>query len=235
MDKRKITKRIILGTEQFFIDNKNLSCKEQIELYEKEYGVKLTPYDIGGIRKRLHITAPKGETFKLNKEQEEYLKSIITKPSKDIIDLFYKKYNKQFTIEQIWYYRRKWKPKNVEHRGHFKKGYTPHNKGNIGDIELHKNGYYFIKIADNKRYQRYGRYMWEKYHNKKIPKGYSVVYLNQDKSDFSKDNLVLVKNEELVIAKNRGLLTNSKKATKVGLTVAKLENKTSKMKKEIHI
>lgn len=229
--------RIIKGTENFFIKHKDLPYKEQITLYNKKYNINLTKSEISHIRERLNITNAREETYILTEKQEKYLKKILHKPSKKVEELFYKKYGKMFSKRQVCYYRKKWNIKG-EHIGRFKKGNVPYNNKKIGTISYREDktksydtGYYYIKTK--KGFKRLGRIMWQKYHHKKIPKGYSVIYLNQNTSDFSKDNLIIVKNEDLLVAKNMGVLTCDKDTTKLGLTIAKIINKTSKIRKEL--
>lgn len=228
--------RIIKGTENFFVKHKDLPYKEQIILYKKKYNINLIKSDIAHIRQRLNITNVMEEKYILTEKQEEYLKSIIDKPYKKVIKLFEKKYGKTYSKRQITYYRNKWGIKAKTHIGRFKKGNIPYNNKKIGTISYREDktksydtGYYYIKTK--KGFKRLGRIMWQKYHHKKIPKGYSVIYLNQNTSDFSKDNLILVKNEDLLVAKNMGVLTCDKDTTKLGLTIAKIVNKTSKIRK----
>ena len=216
--------RIIKGTESFFIKNKDLTYKEQINLYNKKYKILLTKSEIAHIRQKLNVVIPTKEKYFLNDEQKEYLKGILHKPSKEISKLFYDKYGYKFTKRQIVYYRKLYNIKG-EHIGRFKKGNIPYNKNKDGEITFRKStGYYYIK-KDNKGI-RLGRYMWEKYNNKKIPEGYVVMFLDKNTRNISRDNLVLIKNRDLLVAKNCHLIYNNKNLTKTGLMIAKLINKS---------
>ena len=84
--------------------------------------------------------------------------------------------------------------KTNSNRQGYKKGHCTHNKLNIGDEYLNNsNGYIYVKINDtgikNKDFISKQQYLWQKYNNTELPKGWMVVFLNHDKNDFSKDNL----------------------------------------------
>ena len=84
--------------------------------------------------------------------------------------------------------------KTNSNRQGYKKGHCTHNKLNMGDEYLNNsNGYIYVKINDtgikNKDFISKQQYLWQKYNNTELPKGWIVVFLNQDKNDFSKDNL----------------------------------------------
>ena len=87
--------RIIKGTESFFIKNKDLTYKEQINLYNKKYKILLTKSEIAHIRQRLNVVIPTKEKYFLNDEQKEYLKGILHKPSKEISKLIADEFIKQ--------------------------------------------------------------------------------------------------------------------------------------------
>lgn len=82
----------------------------------------------------------------------------------------------------------------------FKKNSVPPNWKEIGSTRISKDGYLEIKVSDlkgNNNYKPYHRLIYEKYHNIKIKEGEAVVFLDQNKMNFSIDNLKLVKQREL--------------------------------------
>lgn len=107
----------------------------------------------------------------------------------------------------------------------FKKGQTPHNKKQIGDEFTAKNGYVYIKIEEPNKWVQKQRYIWEKYHGE-IPKGYSIIFLDQNKTNFNINNLMMVRSKDKLVAKNKKLFSNDKELTKTGIYVAQLINKT---------
>lgn len=85
----------------------------------------------------------------------------------------------------------------------FKKGQRAINHEEVGTVKFrHHNkstSYFWIKTQDTGQ-PRYDwepcqRYFYKKYHGE-IPKGYKVVFLDGDQSNFSKENLMLATNEE---------------------------------------
>lgn len=82
----------------------------------------------------------------------------------------------------------------------FKKNSVPPNWKEIGSTRIPKDGYLEIKVSDlkgNKNYKPYHRLIYEKHHGVKIKDDEVVVFLDQNKMNFSIDNLKLVKRREL--------------------------------------
>lgn len=70
-----------------------------------------------------------------------------------------------------------------------KKCYKPGASRPIGSERVDKKGFIEIKTAENKWVLKH-RYLWEKYHNKKIPDNHYVIFMDGDKRNFDKENLV---------------------------------------------
>lgn len=167
----------------------------------------------------------------LNNEQLNYLKQIVKgKSSQEITDCLNKKYNLNLTIKQI----RELKKTNhltSEINTKFKKGQEAYNHKPIGYEFVRDDGYIEIKVAEPNQWKLKQTYIYEnKYGN--IPKGYRVIFLDQDKTNYDINNLKLVKIEDILIAKNKKLLSNNKSITKTGLLISQLINKTYKLKKD---
>lgn len=166
---------------------------------------------------------------KMNSEQIEYFKSIVFgNTRKQISNLFYEKYNIKLTENQVRYYCEKYNV-NCGFDGKFKKGQTPYNKKKIGDEFVNKDGYTFIKVEEPNTWIHKQQYIYENRYGK-LPKGFSVVFLDKDKTNFDIDNLKAIPNDIKLTAKNLKLFYNNKEMTKTGLLVAELINKTSRVK-----
>lgn len=169
----------------------------------------------------------------MNNDQIEYLKQIIPSNfSKDIIDLYYKKFKITLTQYQLRKFKEKYNVKCGVYGGidgRFKKGQTPHNKKKIGDEFISKDGYTFIKVEEPNTWIHKQQYVYEQYYGK-LSKGFSVVFLDKNKTNFDIDNLKAVPNDIKLTAKNLKLFYDNKEMTKTGLLVAELINKTSRIK-----
>ena len=86
-----------------------------------------------------------------------------------------------------------------------------------------KNGLVRIKIND-KQWVYKARYIYEQYYGK-IPKGYKVVFLNGDKTDYDISNLAIARGKDILYAYSKELTSTNKEITKLGLSVAQLKNK----------
>jgi phage protein len=118
----------------------------------------------------------------------------------------------------------------------FKKGERPKNWKPVGSERVDRDGYTLIKISnEGSMWQRWAlkhKVLWEKYNNRKIPKGYAVLFADQDKQNFSEENLILVSKNELRILNQNGLIKANAELTKSGIAVAKLKAKLAEIRKE---
>lgn len=161
----------------------------------------------------------------MTEEQLVYLKENVKgRTCEELARMMNKKFNTdRFKASSIKHYKRKHNlVSGVDSR--FKKNQIPHNKKNNGyEFVDKKTGYTYIKTL-NSGWQLKHRFIWER-HNGKIPNGYSVAFLDQDKNNFNIDNLTLIENRDKLVAKNMKLFSSNADLTKTGLLIAKLRNK----------
>lgn len=116
----------------------------------------------------------------------------------------------------------------------FKKGNIPQNHRDIGEERISKDGYIYIKVRDgclNDNWELKHRYIY-KQHYGEIPNGYNVMFADKNKRNFDIDNLILVSKSEDLIMNNNKLLFSNKELTKMGHLIAKVIDKTNKVKNE---
>lgn len=205
------------------------TTKQIQDLMYKKYNIEVKIGIIERFKTKNNIKS--GLRLNLNKEQEIFLKDILeTTSSKEVVKLFYKKFKIKITPCMVNHYRVKFNILRNEHTGQFKKGIKPHNFKKVGYEFIDKEGYIWIKTKDNK-FKRKQLAIYEKHYGK-IPKGYSVIFLDKNKKNFNINNLMLVKNKDKLTAKNRNLITNDKEMTKLGILTAQLINKNCEIRKE---
>lgn len=115
----------------------------------------------------------------------------------------------------------------------FKKGNIPSNRRIIGSERVGKDGYILIKVQDgklNRNWMPKHRYLYEQEYGK-IPEGYKLIFADGNKLNFDLDNLVLVSYSEELIMNRRGLISDNADITKTGSIIAKVIDKTNKVKK----
>lgn len=109
----------------------------------------------------------------------------------------------------------------------YRKGNVPSNTRNIGDELIEKDGYTLIKVQNTgKRYEKWKLkhvFIWEQYHNQKVPKGHIVIFLDGNKSNFNIDNLVCISRRENAKLNQRHLRFNNSELTKTSINIVKLE------------
>lgn len=88
-----------------------------------------------------------------------------------------------------------------------KEDYIPHNRYGIG-FEKKTAGHWWVKIDDKpikrgefrrKNYQIKERYLYEKYHNVKLNSNDFIIFLDGNKDNFDKENLIKLTHKELGI------------------------------------
>jgi len=174
------------------------------------------------------------------KQEKEYFKKIVKGHTTDeIIELFNKKFNRVLTKGQVKNYKRKYKltsgidtkfKKGQKATGKpFKKGNIPHNKKENLYEFISTDGYTYVKIDDNKFIQKQ-RYLYQKYKGE-IPKGYSVMFLDQDKTNFELENLILVEDNIMKSTIGTRQMTKNKDINKTLILISKLKDKLKKKEK----
>ena len=182
--------------------------------------------------------------YKWSDEEKLYLKEITPgRHYKEIQELMYEKFNHQFSIAQIKNAISRYNL-NTGFTGRFEKGHVPVNKGTKGMLKANKTsfkkgqipknvravgservnieGYTEIKIAEPNKWRLKHRVLYEEYHNVKLNSNESIIFMDGDRSNMSKENLTLVTRQELLKLNKLNLMSSNAELTKTGLNVAKL-------------
>lgn len=221
---------------------------EVTRLLNEKFGTNYNKSQIGGVRKRLGL--PVGKIYQgklLTKEQHDYLVSIQkNKTSRDVANEMNQKFGLSLTKKQIKSYRRnnnlnsgltgrfekgrvpynkgKKLPNMPRNSGQFKKGNKPPNYVPVGTINYTTDGYPKEKIGEPNKWVLKHRKVWEEYHGP-IPKGYSVCFLDRDKTNYDISNLILLSNEELARMNQNNYFSSDPELTKLGAGITKLSRK----------
>ena len=182
--------------------------------------------------------------YKWSDEEKLYLKEITPgRHYREIQELMYEKFNHQFSIAQIKNAISRYNL-NTGFTGRFEKGHVPVNKGTKGMMKANKTsfkkgqipknvrtvgservnieGYTEIKIAEPNKWRLKHRVLYEEYHNVKLNSNESIIFMDGDRSNMSKENLTLVTRQELLKLNKLNLMSSNAELTETGLNVAKL-------------
>lgn len=163
-------------------------------------------------------------------EEKEFIKNhVLGYTTQETADMLNKVFNRNFTAKQITYF----KQHNRLVSGFYgpKKGTLPPNVVPIGTETMTCDGHIIVKVGNEKncnsrknwKYKQ--RLIWEKAYGK-IPDDCVVIFADQDRTNFSLDNLILAKRSELLTARTQHLIFDEPELTKTGLMLARLMNKT---------
>ena len=187
------------------------------------------------------------------KEEKEYLSEITPgRHYKEILEMMNDKFEYQFTFRQVKSAIIRFNLK-TGFNGRFEKGHVPANKGTKGIMKPNKtsfkkghvhwnkkpigservsvDGYTEIKVADPDKWRLKHRVMYEKYHNVVLNPKQLVIFADGDKSNMSKENLLLVDNNQLLILNQNGLINENRELTKTGLNIANIIIKLNELKR----
>jgi phage protein len=221
---------------------------EVTRLLNEKFGTNYTKTQIGGVRKRLGL--PVGNVFKnklLNKEQHDYfIENQQGKTAQEIANEMNEIFGLSLTVQQVKSYRSnnnltsgltgrfekgrilfnkgKKFPNRPRNSGQFKKGNKPPNYLPVGTINFTTDGYPKEKIADPNKWVLKHRKVWEDNFGP-IPEGYSVCFLDGDKSNYEISNLILLSNEELARMNQNNYFSTDPELTKLGAGITKLSRK----------
>ena len=190
---------------------------------------------------------------KWTKEEKEYLSEITPgRHYREILEMMNDKFEYQFTYRQVKSAIIRFNLK-TGFNGRFEKGHIPANKGTKGVMKANKtsfkkghvhwnkkpigservsvDGYTEIKVADPDKWRLKHRVMYEKYHNVVLNPKELVIFADGDKSNITKENLLLVDNEQLLILNQNGLINENRELTKTGLNIANIIIKLNELKR----
>lgn len=188
-----------------------------------------------------------------SEEEKEYLKEIKDGIKyKEIAKLMSEKFNMEYTRAQIQgalrrnnlrtgldtKFKNGHKPWNGGTKGivkpkitTFKKGHKPLNFKEAGTERIQSDGYIEVKTEDGKWILKQ-RLKYIEYHGE-IPDGYTILFANKDKTDFSKENLIAVSRSKLALMSSLKLIKENIEETKTGAIIADLIIKTKELEKNL--
>lgn len=112
----------------------------------------------------------------------------------------------------------------------FKKGQTPINHRPVGSERVNVYGYVEIKVAEPNKWQPKHRVVWEK-HNGKIPNGFTIIFLDSDKTNNDLNNLKMISRSQLAILNKNRMLTNDAEINKSATILADLIHRIGSRKR----
>jgi hypothetical protein len=113
----------------------------------------------------------------------------------------------------------------------FKKGNIPKNHRPVGSERITKDGYVEIKIAEPRKWALKHRYIWEQA-NGEIPDGHIIIFRDNDRTNISLDNLMIIPRSINAVINHGGLSETINETKELAVNYAKLVSVTRQRKKE---
>lgn len=228
---------------------------EITEMFNDKFNLNKTVKQINSMKRNHRISSGKlpkrtrPHTSLFNEEQHKFIeRNVEGLPNQNLANLINEKYKLSITTEQIKNYKRNHglssgltghftknhKPWNAGlkgiytggEKGWFKKGQESHNKLPIGTEVVVEEGYKETKIAEPNVWKRNHIILWEREHGI-IPAQHVIVFLDQDKTNITIDNLAILHRRELSMMNYYGLFSNNAQETLVGISIIRLIDKTN--------
>lgn len=111
----------------------------------------------------------------------------------------------------------------------FKKGNVPKNHRPVGSERITRDGYVEIKIAEPRKWALKHRYIWEQA-NGKIPEGHIIIFRDNDRTNVSLDNLMMIPRSINAVINHGGLSETINKTKDLAVNFAKLVSATQQRK-----
>lgn len=195
------------------------------------------------------------------KEEIDFVKEVYPYYSNaDISEMIFEKFGWRPSRHKLYHIKRNYKipDKVIPNSSHFKKGFTPWNKGKpmsedvrekvsktwfkkgqrslthrpVGSKRVTVDGYTQIKVADPDVWELYHRVVWEKAHGEKLKEDEVIIFADGNKSNFEIDNLVKISRFSLLYLNRNNMIFEDKDLTKAGVAVSKLHEKMYERRKE---
>lgn len=74
----------------------------------------------------------------------------------------------------------------------FKPGDLPPTTRPVGSERINRDGYIEIKVEHPNKWLPKQRHIWEQHHNRTVPDGHIVIFMDKDNRNFDPDNLRLI-------------------------------------------
>ena len=151
--------------------------------------------------------------------EKEMYKKASSKNLLELLNIANKKYKYNINKNQLTKYLSK---RNIKYKDFNNK--MVRNMGDkipIGTEYTKPDGMILVKIAKNK-WEYKQRLLYQKYHNVKLTTDDFIIFLDQDKTNFSKKNLGRISRKESGYMANQKMFSKNSEVTKTGIFATKL-------------
>lgn len=229
-------------------------------IFNEKFNLDKTPAQINGLLKSRKIKCGRGTgdlmkgTSKIfDQEQMDFIKANYGPMSrKELLAALNEKFELSITLSQLVSFVKNHKIKSGRtgyfekgvpswskgtkgvikaNSGSFKKGQVPHNWVPVGSERINTYGYHEVKVAEPNVWEGKHRLLWVE-HNGPIPESHNVRLIDDDKSNITIENLVLVNKSEHQYMTLNNLKDQPEELKDTVLLISKIQAKTNQLTKE---
>lgn len=162
-----------------------------------------------------------------SKEYEDFVRENASKYKKEELRLLLQeKFNIDLSIEALRKYLYRHRIRCVDY---CLNNVRDVNKSPIGTEYVKSDGMILVKVEQPDKWEYKHRLMYMKYHNCKLDENDFIIFLNQDRNDFSKENLKRITRRESAVMANNEMFSKNEKLTDLGILTAKLMIKSKEV------
>lgn len=117
-----------------------------------------------------------------------------------------------------------------ENRTSYKKGNIPFNFRKMGEERINVDGYVEVKVKNPNKWELKHRFLYKEY-NGHIPKGHVIIFADNNRTNFKKENLIAISRSENLILNKNNLRFDNQELTESGILIAKVVDRINERKR----
>lgn len=209
-----------------------MKCQQLTDLFNETFSAKVT--SCGMVQKLNRMGCGQGtKNYNYTQEQRNFLREKYgTMPMKDLHKEFCEKFNCNinfYNLKGVAYRMGCVLADDEKHK--FSMRIAELNRKPIG-TEHKRSGYTIVKVSDEvgkhgehtdrKNWKLKQRVMWEKYHGREVPPNCQICFLDGNRENYSKENLVCIPLRYMSTMAKNGWIKGNSEITQAGLKYCEL-------------
>lgn len=217
----------------YLIDNyKGLGNSELADMMNKEFKTNYTAKQISQIKYRKGLRGGYGRFVHNHKGCLDFITENYPKMTiKELAEKFNEKYSTNMTAEAIRQIKRRYKlpTPNKDVANRFQKGNTNQRKPIGSEWVKPTSKDVYIKVANPDTWVLKKKYVYEQAYGK-LNDGYQVICINGDKQDIRPENLLAIRQADLLFLNFNKFMKANPELLKTGILLSRIASKRQQLK-----